>query len=258
MTVADMNSILDFPLFVLVFTFILLWSSALIGAFLRKKLGPLEEDSRHDFGVIQAAILTLLSLLIGFTFSMAVNRYDQRKNYEEAENNAIGTEYIRADLLPATDAAKVRELLRSYLDQRVLFFTTRDLQQRRQIDTRTAQLRNDLWSAVEAGAAVHPTPTIALAVSGMNDVLNSQGYTQAAWWYRIPVEAWNLMAAIAICCNLLIGYGARRTSRLLLLVLPLAVSVSFFLIADIDSPLQGLIRVQPQNLINLAGTLNAH
>ena len=69
------------------------------------------------------ATLTLLALIIGFTFSMALNRYDQRKIYEEEEANAIGTEYLRAELLPAADAAKVRTLLLNYLDQRVLFYS---------------------------------------------------------------------------------------------------------------------------------------
>jgi predicted membrane protein len=92
----------------------------------------------------------------------------------------------------------------------------------------------------------------------MNDVLNSQGYTQFAWWNRIPSAAWYLMAAIATGCNLLIGYGARRMGTTLFLVLPLAVSTSFFLIADLDSPRQGLIRVQPQNLISLSQSLPAH
>lgn len=252
-----MNTMLDYPLVVLAVSLIALWSAARAGAFLRK-VRPLEEDLRDDYVTVQAAILTLLSLLIGFTFSMAVGRYDQRKNYEEAEANAIGTEYVRADLLPAVDAAKARELLRSYLDQRVLFYTTRDLRQRRQIDTKTAQLQSDLWSAVQTPAVAHPSPTMALAVMGMNDVLNSQGYTQHAWWYRIPAEAWSLMAVIAICCNLMMGYGERRTNGLLLMVVPLAVSISFFLIADIDSPLGGVIRVQPQNLLSLVQTLNAH
>ena len=57
---------------------------------------------------------------------MAVSRYDQRKNYEEAEANAIGTEFVRADLLPAGYAARVRDLLKKYVDERVLFYTTRD------------------------------------------------------------------------------------------------------------------------------------
>lgn len=253
-----MNTVLDFPLGVFAVSIIALWSAALAGDFVRKKVRPLADDLRNDFSVVQAAILTLLGLLIGFTFSMGVGRYDQRKNYEEAEANAIGTEYVRADLLPAADAAKVRELLRTYLDQRVLFYTARDLQQRLQINTTTAQLQSDLWSAVKTPAAAQPTPVMALTVAGMNDVLNSQGYTQHAWWYRIPPEAWSLMAAIAILCNLMIGYGARRTSGLLLLIVPLAVSISFFLIADIDSPLGGVIQVHPQNLLSLAQTLHAH
>ena len=68
-----------------------------------------------------------------------------------------------------------------------------------------------------------PTPTVALAITGMNDVLNSQGYTQAAWRNRIPAAAWCLLVAIAVGCNLLIGYGALRPGRLLFLILPVAV-----------------------------------
>jgi hypothetical protein len=247
----------NYPLAVFAFSFVVLWCATFVGAFVRKKLGPLEAEEREDLGIIEAATLTLLGLIIGFTFSMAVSRYDQRKNYEEAEANAIGTEYVRADLLPSAEAARVRELLTGYLDQRVLFYTTRDAQQLRQIDTNTTQLQNELWSTVHASDAARSTPTFALAVAGMNDVLNSQGYTQAAWWNRIPVAAWWLMAIIAIGCNLLIGYGAHRTNVVLFLVLPLAVSISFFLIADIDSPRTGVIRVQPQNLISLSLTLHA-
>jgi hypothetical protein len=101
---------------------------------------------------------------------------------------------------------------------------------------------------------------IALAVAGMNDVLNSQGYTQAAWWNRIPPAAWGLMVVIAICCNLLIGYGAHRTETKanFLLVLPIILSISLFLVADIDSPRGGIIRVRPQNLQTLAQSLQAH
>jgi len=253
-----MNNLVNFPLLVFTLSFLALWLSAFVGAFFRKRLRPLEENEREDFGVVQAAALTLLALLVGFTFSMAVGRYEQRKIYEEAEANAIGTEYVRAGLLPAADAARVRLLLSDYLDQRLLFYTTSNDQQLRQIDTNTVQLQNDLWSVVQDRAAAQPTPIVALAVAGMNDVLNSQGYTQAAWWNRIPVEAWVLLIAIAIGCNLLIGYGAHRTSAFLFMVLPLAVSISFFLIADIESPRSGVIRVQPQNLLSLSQTVHAH
>ena len=251
---------MDYPLLVFVLSLFVLWLSAWAGAFFLRRRRTLKEDAREDFGVILAATLTLLGLLIGFSFSMATSRYDQRKNYEEAEANAIGTEYLRADLLPAADAARVRALLLSYLDQRVLFYTIRDEQQIRQINARTAILQTELWSAVAVPAAAQPTPVSALVVSGMNDVLNSQGYTQAAWWNRIPIAAWIMMAAIAICCNLLVGYGARnvKVGSILLLVIPVVVSIAFFLIADIDSPRGGVLRVKPQNLASLVEFLRAH
>jgi hypothetical protein len=91
----------------------------------------------------------------------------------------------------------------------------------------------------------------------MNDVLNSQGYTQSAWWNRIPTAAWAMMAAIAISCNLLIGYGAHGRDWRILLIVPVVVSIAFFLIADIDSPHGGAIRVAPQNLISLSQAIRA-
>jgi len=254
-----MTRITNYPLLDFVLSFSVLWLSAWIGAFLFRRKRKPDDAKGEDFVVILGAALTLLGLIIGFSFSMAVGRYDQRKNYEEAEANAIGTEFVRADLLPAADAAKVRVLLKNYLGQRVLFYTSRDEQQLRQINARTAHLQAELWSAILPPAAAQPTPVIALAVSGMNDVLNSQGYTQAAWWNRIPIAAWVLMAAMAICCNMLAGYGARnvKAEGILLLVLPLVVSIAFFLIADIDSPRRGVIRVHPQNLESLVESLRA-
>jgi len=253
-----MSHVLNFPRLVLVLSLVVLWLSELIGVSCRRRWS-LKEEEREDFSLITAATLTLLGLIIGFTFSMAISRYDQRKNYEEAEANAIGTEYVRADLLPAAEAAKVRILLRSYLDQRVLFYETAEESQLQQVDATTAQLQTDLWTAVRAPAVAQPTSVaVGLAVLGMNDVLNSQGYTQAAWWNRIPGSAWGLMVVIAICSNLLIGYGLRsaKTKTFLLLVQPVVVSIAFFLIADIDSPNRGIIRVRPQNLISLSQSLH--
>ena len=245
------------PLLVLVVTFIGLWLAARAGAFLRNRTRTPEEELRDDFSAILAATLTLLGLLIGFSFSMATNRYDLRKTYEEAEANAIGTEYLRADLLPAADAAKVRPLLRDYLNARIDYYGAEDAEILRKADVRTAELQGELWSAIRGPGLAQPTPVMALVVSGMNDVLNSEGYTQAAFWNRIPTAAWRLMAAIAIFCNVLMGFGAHRTkaARRLLLVLPLVVGVAFMLVADIDTPRHGLIRVVPQNLLSLAATL---
>jgi hypothetical protein len=250
-------NILDFPRLLFALSLFVLWLATRMGAALRK-WRELTPEARADFDVIQAAMLTLLGLLIGFTFSMAVSRYDQRKNFEEAEANAIGTEFVRADLLGAPHAAKVQALLRSYLDQRVLFYSARDPREVAQINARTARLQSELWAAVAPLVAAQPTPVSALVAAGMNDVLNSQGYAQAAWWNRIPLAAWLLMTLMAFCCTMSMGYGARRPGGgSMLLVLQFVLSLSFFLIADIDSPNGGVIRVTAQNMISLAESLRA-
>jgi hypothetical protein len=232
--------------------------AAYAGDFLRKRAHSFKQGERHDFSTVQAATLTLLALIIGFSFSMAVNRYDQRKALEEAEANAIGTEFLRADLLPADAGAHMRDLLRNYLDLRIAFYEQTNGQVIEEIAKQTARVQAQLWASVAPVAASQSTPTVALAVSGMNDVLNSQGYTQAAWWNRIPIGAWAMMMLMAVCCNLLVGYGERRKGELFLFVLPVVISVALFLIADLDSPRGGVIRVHPQNLVATAETIRAH
>jgi len=195
------------------------------GRWLRSRNRSAADEQNEDLGVILVATLTLLALIIGFTASMATNRYDQRKTLEEAEANAIGTELLRADLIPPADAANVRRLLGAYLDQRILFYINQDATRQRQIDQSTSQLQADLWAAVRGPAMADPTPVAAIVLSGMNDVINSQGYTQAAFWNRIPIEVWILMAAIAVCSNVLFGYRSRKgkDSGKIALVLPFVV-----------------------------------
>ena len=254
-----MSSLIRSPYLVFAVSFLVMWLAARIGLFFRKKR-ILEADAFQDFDLVVAATLTLLGIIIGFSFSMAITRYDQRKNCEEAEANAIATEYFRADLLSAANAARVRGLLKEYLHQRILFYRTGDAHELQQINAYTAQLESDMWFNVRSGGGAQPIPTFALALSGMNDVSNSQGDTQAAWWNRIPTAAWSLMAAVAICCNLLVGYASRRIRQqtVRILVLPLVLSIALCAIADIDSPRQGVILVSPQNLENLAQSLQAH
>jgi hypothetical protein len=249
-------AIVNFPVEIALASLVMLRLAAHFGIWLGRKRG-LQEAEREDFAVVQAATLTLLGLIIGFSFSMAMTRYDQRKNYEEAEANAIGTEYVRTELLPAEYQAGAQALLRKYLALRISFYQRRAGDELPRINAETSRVQNQLWAAVRGPAVAKPTFVTGLAVSGMNDVLNSQGYTQAAWWNRIPAAAWVFMWLIAICANVMIGYGARKATSEpgLLIVLPAIVSIAFLLIADIDSPGRGLIRITPQNLIALSNNL---
>lgn len=247
---------MDNPFVVLCIALLVQWGAAYAGDFLGKRIRPVEAKEREDLDTVLTATLTLFALIVGFTFSMAVTRYDLRKNYEEAEANAIGTEYLRADLLPVEDGAKVRALLRTYVNQRILFYQGRE---QRIDDTgpKPDRLQAELWSAVVHVSSTQPTPIVALAIGGMNDVLNSQGYTQAAWLNRIPFAAWTLMGLIAIFANLLLGYRERSSGPLAPFVLPVIASIAFFLIADIDSPNGGVIHVAPHNLILASQSMKA-
>lgn len=251
-----MIDITDYPTLVLVVASPVLWLAARFGVRLNRRF-PLDDDMRQDFSILQAAALTLLGLIIAFSFSLAAERYDQRKNLEEAEANAIGTEYVRAALLPAADAAKLRSLLRTYLDQRIQYYGAFYDSETRDIGKRTAKLQEELWASVVGPATATPTPIVALVVSGMNDVLNAQGYTQAAWWNRIPGSAWGLMGVIGLFCHVLVGYGSRSraTERRLLFIFPAFIGIAFAFVADIDAPRHGIIRVSPQNLMSLASSL---
>lgn len=247
------------PLLIPPITFVALWLALQLGNRARRRQPRAEETVDEDFKVILGATLTMLALMIGFSFSMAINRYDDRKKLEEEEANAIGTQLLRADLLPRADAEKLRRELVEYIDLRIAYYVTRDDDELRSIGVRTARAQHALWSTVTAAASAQPTPLSALVVAGMNDVLNWQGYTDAAWHNRIPVTAWALMVVIALCSHLLLGYGSRTTrwNAKRFVVLPLVISIAFLLIADIDTPRRGLIAVTPENLRDLLDSLRA-
>lgn len=248
-----MSDLLRHPAILFVVMLALMGVATGFGSMVLRRKRPMAKDGRDDFHIVQGATLTLLALLIGFTLSMAVGRYDQRKNLEEEEANAIGTQYLRADLIADMHGQQLKALLIRYLDQRILYYRTRDSETLREIGQETTRIQDEMWKIVRDTALEKPNPVTALVVAGMNDVINSQGYSEAAWLNRIPVSAWSLMIAIAFFSSMLQGYGARTetSTAVLLLVLPLTVSLSLALIADVDSPRGGLIRVVPQNLHNL-------
>jgi len=151
----------------------------------------------------------------------------------------------------------VQTLLKKYLDQRMLFYTTRSQSRASEIIADTVQLQAQPWSTLRPAIAAVPPPLMGALVTGMNDVFNSQRSGQGAWLDRIPVAAWALVMIIGIGSCWLMGYRARRTDWLAFMLVPIAVSVCFFLITDLDSPRGGAIRVIPQNLSILSQSLRA-
>src|SRR6516165_12749043 len=136
----------DNPFVVFVLALVFQGLAAFVGDFFRKRTKQFKQGERHDFDTVQAATLTLMALIIGFSFSMAVTRYDQRKTLEEAEANAIGTAYLRAELLPGESASRARELWRKYLDLRIAFYEESRPRPAAEIGPQTASVQSQMWS----------------------------------------------------------------------------------------------------------------
>jgi hypothetical protein len=121
-----MAALVDRPGLLLVVSFAGLLLAAMLGVVAQKVWNPVKATDQSELAIVQSAALTLLGLIVGFSFAMAISRYDQRKTLEEAEANAIGTSYVRADLMPEGPAAAMRSTLKGYLDQRIQFYETSD------------------------------------------------------------------------------------------------------------------------------------
>jgi hypothetical protein len=240
------------------FSLIMLWSASYIGATVVTRLRKPHASENEDVRMILGATLTLLGLTIGFTLSMAIGGYNSRQSNEAAEAVAIVTAVNRVDLLPDRQAMALRPLLAQYLDKRLSFYRTHRRVQLQALSDETTLLQRQLWNTVVRSAQAQPTPLAALSVSAISDVIASEANTQASWRSQIPVAAWGMMAVIAACCNLLIGYcaGSRRRGALLFM-LPFVIAVSFTLIGDIDIPGRGMIRVSPVNLERIASMVHS-
>jgi hypothetical protein len=225
------------------------------GALARLHGHKLTASERAEFDLVRNAMFTLLGLVIGFAISMAVSRYDLRKSLEESEANAIGTEYLRLELMSPEAAATARNLLKTYVDERIAYYGIRDPVEGAANAAETAKTMNALWAAVSPESEAHQNAVTALVDSGMNDVINSYGYTVAAWRNRLPVEVWLLIIVVATTCNFLIGFGAEKLSSATLGILPLTASLAILLIADVEGPHNGFVRVHPENLIDARASM---
>ena len=225
--------LVDRPWLLSATTFVLLWAASLAGVYLRKGRPEMTTAAHSDLDLVRNVTLTLLAVIVGFCLSMAVSRYDLRKTLEEGEANASGAEYARLDLMSAESAMAVRDLLKEYTHERIVHYSSRVPSELQRAELDNPQLQAKSWTATPQAGNRQSTPIMALAVSGMNDDFNSQGYTLAAWRNRLPVEVWELMFIVALAANFLVGFGSYRTSASPLWFFLLTAAMAFLLIAEI-------------------------
>ena len=206
-------------------------------------------------GSVQGAVLGLLGLLLGFSFAMAVGRYDNRRHLVVEEANSIGTTFLRADFLPEPHASKVRELLRKYAKARLeVFEPGPDAVPLKAHLDQAAAFHKALWQEADAAARVAPSPITASFITSLNETIDLHGDRLAARRNHVPGAVWILLLAVAGCGAWASGYGSGTTgmrSAFSQIVFPLLVAVVITLIADIDQPSRGFVGVSQEPLKEL-------
>ena len=205
-------------------------------------------------GTVQAAILGLLGLLLAFSFAAAGTRFLERQDLITEEANAIGTAYLRADLLDGPHRAGLRAALRRYTEHRVA--GSRQLQQETVGDALAAdvqRLHTEIWGAASTGVA--DRPAVALAVlAPVNDVIDLHATRVAAARKHLPSPVVWLLVACSLLAIGVIGYGnGLVVERSLALTIPLAILIgtALCITIDLDHPRAGMIRLNDAPLADL-------
>jgi hypothetical protein len=227
-----------------------------LGRFRRRRS---ELEDRPPIGEMVAATLALLAFLLAFTFGLAASRFDVRRGLVIEEANAIGTTYLRAGLLPEPHRSGVRALLREYVDVRLEAVEPGRLS--RSIG-RSAELHDRLWAhAVAVGEKSPGSIVVGLFIGSLNEVIDLHTKRLALGVRnRIPGTIWTALYFVAILGTSVMGYHAGLSGSgrsLAILALVLAFSAVMTLIADLDRPQAGLLRVSQQAMIDLRDSFAA-
>lgn len=222
------------------------------GLWLRKRFAHAVEREGQSLKTLESTILALLGLLLGFTFSMAVARFDTRKSLEIEEANDIGTLWLRTSLLSEAARDAERVLIRQYVAARVEFATAgRDADRMTKSANDTAQLQGQMWSIATQEANLRRDATSGLFVSVLNDCIDVTEKRTAALENTIPWPAWMMLLAIGAIGCALVAVGLQANVLSLRILLPLVLASTLAMIYDIDSPRSGFIRVQQQSMERL-------
>jgi len=212
-----------------------------------------DENSRGLESAVQAAALGLLALLLGFSFSLVASRYDTRREVVVREANAIGTAYLRADLLPEPQRSESRAIYRQYVGERIRAYDLGTEASTRAAN-RSADLQGQLWTrAMSAVRDERGSPVFAVAVvQSLNEVIDSSEAAVSAFENEIPPPMMRILFAIAAIVAGITGYCDGLTGRRLLLVMavqPLLVALVIATIADMNQPFRGSFQVSQNALI---------
>jgi hypothetical protein len=218
------------------------------------------EKGTSQLSVVESGILALLALMLGFTMLMAVTRFEARRQLVLEEANAIGTSYLRAQLLPPPESTDIANLVRQYLEARIQYANVSDDLDRTKARREEAlRLQNEIWTRVVACAQKDPSPVRAgLLLQSLNQAIDLESARWAAFQNHVPAIVIYVNGVLGLLAAILVGYAfgiEGRRQIFLTCVLALAITVVLAVIVELDQPRRGFIRVSQQPFIDLHQSL---
>ncbi|MFT4908648.1 MAG: hypothetical protein ACI978_002745 [Oleispira sp.] len=213
-------------------------------------------------GSIQASVLGLLALLLGFTFSMSMQRYDNRSMALIDETNAIGTAVLRVQLLPEEFQKDATALFQEYVGYRVAIghLDLTKLEERHTYNKKIVAVQHQLWTLAISATNVDPRAvTTGAFVKSLNDVIDSQGKRNALLQMHVPEVVLFLLFIVFVSSGGIMGYSAGLSGKRVIAPIVLVsflITLIVFIIVDLDRPKRGLIQVNQSGMTELLQNVN--
>lgn len=221
------------------------------------------EAFKSHVNTVGASILGILALLLGFTFSISLQRFDSRNQAVVEEANAIGTTYLRSQLLPTSVRSDVQQLLREYLDLRVQAsaISLDEQAEREMLLTKAKHMQTVLWGYAQQAAEEEPNPvTTGLFIQSLNELIDNFGKRNAALNRHVPEVVLLLLYGTFLMVGAVVGYGSGLGGYRISIathIMVVLIMVLVFIIIDLDRPRRGLIQVDRTSLIELQVDIGA-
>ena len=212
---------------------------------------------------LESSILGLLALMIGFTFAVALSRFEARRAGVLNEANAIGTTALRARLLPAPHNQECLKLLREYVQVRL------DITQRipspfalKAALARSNAIQEALWvQAKEVAAKNNGMVPTGLFIQSLNEMIDDHEKRLIALISSVPNIVLVLLYTIAMVAGAFAGYAAgveaQRSRAPMYVAMALFIAV-ILLIQDLDRPTSGFITASQQPMHDVAASIAAY
>jgi len=217
-----------------------------------------EDPNRKDQMVaLRDGLFVLAGLLFGFTLALAASRFAERRSILVEEANAIGETYLRAETLAEPNREQARQLLRQYVDARVDFNGAGlDVARAEEAANRAKQIQERLWEGVVEITKTDRSAISAAYMNSLNEVIDLHEKRVSALENRIPFSIWLLIFCVSSIAIFSRGLTLGRRFWLTVLIAPLTVAIVIALIADVDSPSSGLIRLDQRAMLRLKADMN--